>query len=420
MALFDRLIGGKKEETTDVLLGKAEQLLNRGQFERAFQMYREIAMNASDTTAQYNLGSLYAQGRGTPQDFLEGAYWFRQAEKQGDEQAGKLVKKCELDYMRQNLNAYMPKEIFERMQKFVVRVYPEESEETLVKRELTVLGMHHFNQKDYSSAAKLFRASAEFCDDGQAQNFLGVLYNAGAGVEKNDLVAIYWFDRADDNKYKEARKDLNGILEGYRSSLTPEEFQQYFELLANWCENGTTDVAAFPKKAAYWRRIAMSEREKLQRAFYIDQKRHVLEFEKKTVVARALDGITPENYVYTVGKKQFTGEEPVIGDALEEFETKKGSYVAIKQDRYGDKVLYEYDPIPTFDSSDREWDSYGRMLLLYSGCDICLIAIRGGYKIARIELYEKLKLANDSFQPYLQKLDYPAYVTEQIRWLKEE
>lgn len=50
-----------------------------------------------------------------------------------------------------------------------------------------------------------------------------ILYNAGSGVPKNDLISLYWFDRASDNGITEAKADRNGILNAYRSSLSAEE-----------------------------------------------------------------------------------------------------------------------------------------------------------------------------------------------------
>ena len=411
--------GQNLQQQTDVLLAVAEKLLNEGQEEKAFQMYKTIATSGSNPTARYNLGSLYAQGKGTEQSFLEGAYWFRQVEKSGDEQAGKMVKKCELDYMRQNLVADTPKALYEKMKGFVAYVYPDESPNVMIKRELTALGMHHFNQENYAAAAKLLRASAEFCNDGQAQNFLGVLYNAGAGVTKNDLVALYWLDRAVENKYKDAMKDRNGILEAYRKSLTPEEFQEYFERLSHWCETGTEDVAVWTKKVQYWKGVSMSERRKLQVNFRIDKKRFILEFEEKAPIAAALhSSISLEECVYTVGSKQFKGDEPAKGEEIEALTDENGDYVSVKQDRFGNKTLYQYEPIPIFDSGDREWDSYRKYALIYDGKDIDVVVFKGGYRIAQIDVYKKLKLGDVSFKRYFDKLNYPAAATDGVRWIE--
>ncbi|MCD8132099.1 MAG: sel1 repeat family protein [Lachnospiraceae bacterium] len=409
------------QQPTEVLLAVAEKFLNEGNEERAFQMYKSIAESSSDATAQYNLGSLYAQGKGTEQNLLEGAYWFRQVEKSGDEQAGKLVKKCELDYMRQNLTADTPKDLYERMKGFVGYVYSDEPADALIKRELTVLGMYHFNQKNYAAAAKLLRASAEFCNDGQAQNFLGVLYNAGAGVSKNDLVALYWLDRAVNNGYKDARKDREGILESYRASLTATEFQEYFERLSNWCETGTADIVAMPKRAQYWKGVSMSERRKLRVNFRIDKTNYTLEFEEKISIAAAFHSNAPlEECVYTVGSKRFKGNEPLSGEAIEVLTDGNGYYVSVKQDRYGDKIVYEHVTVPTFDSGDREWDSYRKYALIYDGKNIDVIAFKGGYKIANIDVYRKLKLGDVTFKQYFEKLNYPAGASASIKWVESD
>ena len=42
---------------------------------------------AGDATAQYNLGAMYDQGRGVPQDDAEAVAWYRRAAEQGDARA---------------------------------------------------------------------------------------------------------------------------------------------------------------------------------------------------------------------------------------------------------------------------------------------------------------------------------------------
>ena len=112
------------------------------------------------------------------------------------------------------------------------------------------------HQKEYGVSVKLFRAAAEYGDCGTAQNYLAVLYNAGAGVKKNDLAALYWFDRAVDNKEEKAVQDRKGILDAYRKNLSPEEFYNQMETLAEWCAMGSADVPKDAKKAEYWRRMS--------------------------------------------------------------------------------------------------------------------------------------------------------------------
>ncbi|MFR5782176.1 MAG: hypothetical protein ACLUEK_10250, partial [Oscillospiraceae bacterium] len=116
-----------------------------------------------------------------------------------------------------------------------------------------------YNRRDYAAALKLLRAAAEFGCDGEAQNCLGLIYNAGAGVRRSDLVSLYWFDRAADSGVQAARRDRDGILNAYRATLSPEEFTDYMQRVARWCENGGPEVPRTPQKAAFWRRIAASK-----------------------------------------------------------------------------------------------------------------------------------------------------------------
>lgn len=265
MSLFDKLFSRKKEsqpekkdsaKTIEVMLLQAELFLEDGKDDWAVEQYKSILNLCSNATAQYNLGSLYAQGKGVAQDLCKGAYYFRQAEKNGDVTASKMVRKCELDYINQKLSRETAAGLYEQMRRFIARVYPEEVTEDRIGRELSALGVHYLNKKEYPKAVKLLRAAAEFCNNGQAQNMLGVLYHAGTGVSQNDLISLYWFDRAADHGLSKAKTDRDGILNAYRSSLSAEEFSEYMERMAYWCQMGTQDIPKTPGKASVWRSIA--------------------------------------------------------------------------------------------------------------------------------------------------------------------
>lgn len=244
------------EKRIDVMLALAESLLHDGKAEQAIEQYKRILQLCPNSTAQYSLGSLLAQGKGIQQDFCEGAYYFHQAEKNGDEVASKLVLKCELDYICQDIEKRSYAELYEKMKWFVTRVYSEDATEEHIGRELSTIGMHLLNKKQYAEAVKLLRAAAEFCDYGQAQNYLGVLYNAGIGVEKNDLISLYWFDRATDNGFEASRQDRDGLFNAYLNTLSEDEFVEYMEHIARWCEIGTEDIPRTLDKVEYWHRVA--------------------------------------------------------------------------------------------------------------------------------------------------------------------
>ena len=245
------------KDIIDMMVMMADMAMNEGNYERAVESYKNILKLEPNETAQYNLGSLYAQGKGVEQDFMEGAYWFRQAELTGIEQAGKLCLKCSMDFAHQHFDQKSPDQLYTDMVRFIKHVYPETTDVNLaVCRKLYAIAGNHFNKKEYAEAAKLFRAAAEFGNDGYSQNYLAVLYNAGAGLEKNDLAALYWFDKAVDNGAADvAQKDRDGMLNAYRTNFTPVEFYEEMMKLSGWCSVGSEDVPKDAVKAAYWREI---------------------------------------------------------------------------------------------------------------------------------------------------------------------
>lgn len=261
--LFGKKRSNGKNNTEDpqiaiqAMLDAALASLDAGKPEQAFSTYKQIVQLQPNVTAQYNLGSLYAQGLGTEQDFMEAAYWFHQAAKGGDAQAAKLREKSTMDYIHKELGSKSARDVYEEMLRLVAYLYPQEDRVENANKNLYGIAGLHFNKEEYDIAAKLFRAAAEFGDDGMSENYLGVLYNAGAGVEKNDLVSLYWFDKAADNGIEAAETDRDGIFNAYKTNLSRADFVGQMDLLASWCSAGTEDVPKDADKAGYWREHAM-------------------------------------------------------------------------------------------------------------------------------------------------------------------
>lgn len=262
MGLFDKFFGKKEgktlssQEVIDRMLVLAEICMGDENYEQAVHTYKQIVELQGNTTAMYNLGSLYAQGKGVKQSFLEGAYWFHQANLNGDEHAGKLRLKCMVDYLHQNLEQKTPKMIYNDMIEYALRLYPREDSSKIAVDNIYNLAVHHLGKKEYTAAAKFLRTAAEYGNDGEAQNYLAVLYNAGAGVEKDDLVALYWFDRAVDNEVEAAKQDREGLLNAYKNNLSPEEFYDAMQQLSRKCAVGDSDIPKDAEKVAYWRSVA--------------------------------------------------------------------------------------------------------------------------------------------------------------------
>lgn len=242
------------------LMRQAETCIANGDYEGAVKAYRQVLKLGPDKKAQYNLGSLCAQGKGTSQDFMEGGYWFHQAELAGNLQAGKLCLKCAMDYIHGKMETRSAQELYEDMARFVRHVLPERpnvNEE--VCRRLYAFAGNHINKNEYEPAAKLLRASAEFGGDWYSQSDLAALYNTGSGVKQNDLAALYWLDKAIDNGAGEdARTDRNELLAAYKAQLSKTEFRGAMMKLAEWCTFGSEMVPRDTKKAVYWRNVGKS------------------------------------------------------------------------------------------------------------------------------------------------------------------
>lgn len=249
---------GKHSGSTVIIeqmLSNATICLEQDAPEQAFKTYMEIVKLTPNTSAQYNLGVLYATGQGTEQNLFQAAYWFHQAAVNGDEQAGKLEQKSLMDLVHKGFDQKSPQAIYHELIQYSELVYPRENGRDIAVKNLNTLAKYHWNKQQYTEAAKLFRASAQYGDDGEGQNFLAVLYNAGKGVAQNDLAALYWFDRAAGNHFAPAQMDRDVILNAYRGSLSSSEFYEQMELLAEWCTHGSADVPQDGKKASHWRSL---------------------------------------------------------------------------------------------------------------------------------------------------------------------
>ena len=56
---------------------------DRGDFDTALKTFRKLA-EQGHVIAQYNLGVMYRDGKGVPQDYAEAVRWYRLAAEQGD------------------------------------------------------------------------------------------------------------------------------------------------------------------------------------------------------------------------------------------------------------------------------------------------------------------------------------------------
>lgn len=76
-----------------------------------------------------------------------------------------------------------------------------------------------FNKGDYSTALKLLQPRAE-AGDRIAQNYMGILYQLGLGVERDDVKAVQWYVKAAENGDADAQRILGAMY--YNGNGVPQ------------------------------------------------------------------------------------------------------------------------------------------------------------------------------------------------------
>ena len=136
-----------------------------GDWATALKEWKPIA-EEGNAAAQFNLGLMYQNGYGVPQDYKESVYWYRLAAEQGDADS------------QYNLGV-----MYER---------------------------GYGVSKDDKEAVNWYRLSAEqgLTD---AQYNLGFMYNNGKGVPTDKVYAYMWFNIAAANGDKDAEEKRNKL-----------------------------------------------------------------------------------------------------------------------------------------------------------------------------------------------------------------
>jgi TPR repeat protein len=163
----------------------------RGDYATAVELIRPLAQQG-DVRAQFNLATIYYNGRGVRQDHAEAAKWFREAADQGDMQAQR-----HLGFMYANGQGVA---------------------------------------RDDREAVRWYGRAAEQ-GDADAQVNLGVMYSAARGTSQNYVLAHKWFSLAaerypvsDRLKRQQAMKNSE-VLE---SKMTPEQLAEARRLARVW------------------------------------------------------------------------------------------------------------------------------------------------------------------------------------------
>ncbi len=144
-----------------------------------------LAADQGDAEAQYNLGVRYADGRGVPQDDAEAAKWFRRAAEQGAAKA-----QHNLGFMYENGRGV---------------------------------------RQDYAEAVRWFRKAAEQ-GDVRGQYNLGFMYANGQGVPQDIVQAQMWFTLAAEQGAALAQNNRDKAA----SEMTPDQIAEAQRMAREW------------------------------------------------------------------------------------------------------------------------------------------------------------------------------------------
>ena len=160
------------------------------------------AAERGNTQAQFNLGWMYANGRGVRQDDAEAFRWYRQAAAQGYADA------------QNNLGTmYTDGRGVRQDDAEAVRWYRQAAAQGAADAQNN-LGMMYENgrgvRQDNAEAARWYRQAAAQ-GHAAAQNNLGLMYAEGRGVRQDDAEAVRWYRQAAAQRYAAAQNNL-GVM----------------------------------------------------------------------------------------------------------------------------------------------------------------------------------------------------------------
>jgi len=157
---------------------------NKGDYKTALREWRPLA-ERGDAGAQYNLGLMYQEGDGVPQNYVEAVGWYRKAAEQGNVDA------------QNNLGLMYDK--------------------------------GHGAPRDHVEAARWYRKAAEQ-GYANAQNNLGYMYGNGLGLAQDYVQAHMWFNLAAAQGLEIARKGRDLV----EKRMTPADVSRAQRMAREW------------------------------------------------------------------------------------------------------------------------------------------------------------------------------------------
>jgi TPR repeat protein len=183
----------------------------------AVNWYRKAA-DQGYAAAQSNLGRIYRDGRGVPKDYAAAVSWYRKAADQG------------YAYAQNDLgNMYSKGQGVPQDYAAAVSWYRRAADQGYAYAQSNLGNMYRDGRgvpQDYAAAVSWYRKAG---DQGhaRAQDNLGIMYHEGKGVLQNYAAAVSWFRKAADQGYASAQSNLGymyhegkGVPQDYAAAVS--------------------------------------------------------------------------------------------------------------------------------------------------------------------------------------------------------
>ncbi len=173
-------------------------------YNKALYWYRKAAAQGY-ANAQYNLGGMYFNGFGVPQDYAKAVYWYRKAAVQGFAEA-----QTSLGWMYYDYGFGVPQDYAK-----AAYWYRKAAVQGVAVAQSSLGWMYdkgHGVPQDYTKAVYWFRKAATQ-GNARAQFILGGMYDKGHGVPQDYAKTVYWYRKAATQRDARAQFILGGMYD---------------------------------------------------------------------------------------------------------------------------------------------------------------------------------------------------------------
>ena len=196
---------------------------------QAFYWFKIMA-EQGDAQAQYNVGGMYYEGKGVPQNYKQALYWYKKAAEQGHAKAQYNIGGI------YNNGQGVPQDY-----KQALYWYKKAAEQGVVEAQYNIGVIYKNGQgvQNYKQALYWFKKSAEQ-GDAQAQSNIGVIYYKGQGVLQNYKQALYWYKKSAEQGYAGAQYNIGTM---YAQGLgVPQNYEKAFYWYKRSAEQGVVEA----------------------------------------------------------------------------------------------------------------------------------------------------------------------------------